>query len=210
VSVGLLVLLAAASRVLQTGAQVVRYEAGVPEGDARAVASAMDVALADAARRFRCPAPPRVEVVVHATTAGFTKAARAPWWHAAETVAGVVHLQPPETLRARGSLRTTVRHEAAHAVIASCGRAWPRWREEGEAAIFAGEGRAIDPQALLPSLVEVEDALRAGRDRELAQRGYLSAAAFVAWLHEQRDEAQSREGYARFLALARSRGRPAQ
>ncbi len=95
------------------------------------------------------PALGVLEVTVHETTGDFTGATGKPAWVAATTTWGGggrrIELQPLATLRKRGVLFTTLRHEYAHAVIRALshgGRA-PLWLAEGLAAHVAGEGALL-------------------------------------------------------------------
>ena len=87
---------------------------------------------------------PVLEIVVNETTGDFVGRTGLPIWAAAATRENKIELQPLETLKRRGILETTLRHELVHTTIdlVSRGRA-PRWLAEGFALHLAGEGRLV-------------------------------------------------------------------
>jgi stage II sporulation protein D len=87
---------------------------------------------------------PVLEIVVNETTGDFVGRTGLPIWAAAATRGNKIELQPLATLKRRGILETTVRHELVHTTIdlVSRGRA-PRWLAEGFALHLAGEGRLV-------------------------------------------------------------------
>ncbi|HYU99945.1 MAG TPA: SpoIID/LytB domain-containing protein [Pyrinomonadaceae bacterium] len=87
---------------------------------------------------------PVLEVIVNETTGDFVGRTGLPIWAAAATRGNKIELQPLETLKRRGILETTLRHELVHNTIdlVSRGRA-PRWLAEGFALHLAGEGRLV-------------------------------------------------------------------
>ncbi|HEX8421886.1 MAG TPA: hypothetical protein VF634_00650 [Pyrinomonadaceae bacterium] len=100
-----------------------------------------------AAASLAFPALGVLEVTVHETTGDFTGATGQPAWVAATiTTRGSrrIELQPLVTLRKRGLLAPTLRHEYAHAVISALSRSRaPLWLSEGLAAHVAGEGARL-------------------------------------------------------------------
>jgi hypothetical protein len=136
-----------------------------------------------AAASLAMPALGVLEVMVHETTGDFTGATGQPAWVAATTTtrgARRIELQPLATLRRRGVLAPTLRHEYAHAVVAALSRSRaPLWLTEGLAAHVANEGaqltRAESKQKL--SLAELEK--RLGQPAaSAAEMRALYAAAF--------------------------------
>ncbi len=172
-----------ALRVIHDPPVLVRFEANVPEKEARQLAGTFKHALDEAGFKYESRPFELVEIRLHGTTTAFRNDARAPWWYAAQRRDGTLHMQPVSTLLERGIFHRVVRHEAAHmALSAQFGRPLPRWLEEGEAMRFAGEPGALSIEELLPSLEDVERALTRPRSREQTRHAYLSAAAFVDWL----------------------------
>ena len=87
---------------------------------------------------------PTLEIYVNETTGDFVGRTGLPIWAAAATRGNQIEIQPLATLKRRGILETTLRHELVHAVVdaVSHERA-PRWLAEGLALHLAGEGRLI-------------------------------------------------------------------
>jgi len=137
---------------------------------------------------------PKLELFVHETTSDFVAATGQPVWVAAATRRSArVEVQPLETLRKRGLLVATLRHEYAHAVIDVLGHGRsPRWLGEGLAMHFAGEGRSVRRNAGAPelSLDELEKRLtqRAASPQEMRAL-YATAYREVAGLIRREGEA---------------------
>ncbi len=129
--------------------------------DAEQALRVLGKARADLAQRLgdaaQLEAVPRVEVIFYNTTGDFTSATGQPAWAGGNTRGAIIELQPLLTLRQRGILETTLRHEYAHAVIESLKTApVPRWLNEGLALHFAGESVNFKPEALLEKLSAAE------------------------------------------------------
>jgi stage II sporulation protein D len=121
------------------------FPAVVERSEVEAVLRTLEAARADVERRvaqatIRADLP-MIDVVVHRTTQDFVAATGQPWWVAAVTRGRRIELQPLHTLRRRGVLATTLRHEYTHVVVEALSRKQaPRWLGEGLAAHVAGEG----------------------------------------------------------------------
>jgi stage II sporulation protein D len=120
--------------------------------DVESVLAVLEAVRADvrgrlAAASLAMPALGVLEVTVHETTGDFTGTTGKPAWVGATTTArGVrrIELQPLATLRKRGVLAPTLRHEYAHAVILALSRSRaPLWLSEGLAAHVANEGARL-------------------------------------------------------------------
>ncbi len=186
-------------RLLQVSTLVVHYETAVPADEARRTATMLAEALAEAQHELLTDLPGSTQIFVYATTARYCAATHAPWWQSALTLSDGTHLQPPATLARRGGVGQVLRHEALHIVARHRrGKAWPRWREEGEAVVFSGEPTARLAGDLLPTLADVERALDQPRSPEASRRAYLSAGAFVSWLRQHRGVEGADACYDRF------------
>src|SRR5205823_3560018 len=93
----------------------------------------------DLARTLGVTPPPRVTVRVHPTTTSFEQATGRPWFVSGAVVNGELHLLPLASLRERGVLERTIRHELVHVMTDSVLGKRPLWMREGAAIYFAGE-----------------------------------------------------------------------
>jgi len=130
-----------------------RSSASVSRREVESALAALEAVRADlrarlAAASLAFPALGVLEVTVYETTGDFTGATGKPAWVAATTT-GSRHIetQPLATLRKRGVLVPTLRHEYTHAVINSLSRGGrvvaPLWLAEGLAAHVANEGALL-------------------------------------------------------------------
>jgi SpoIID/LytB domain protein len=108
------------------------------EGDRRAIQRDIGRARDELARTLDVPPLPRVAVRFHATTDDYERATGRAWFTSAAIVNGELHLLPLATLRARGVLERTVRHELVHLITDNALAGRPAWVREGAATYFAG------------------------------------------------------------------------
>jgi len=90
----------------------------------------------DLARTLGVTPPPRVTVRVHPTTTSFEQATGRPWFVSGAVVNGELHLLPLASLRERGVLERTIRHELVHVMTDTVLGTRPRWVREGAAVYF--------------------------------------------------------------------------
>lgn len=141
------------------------------------------------------PQLPALEVFVNDTTGNFVGRTGQPPWAAAATRGTRIELQPLATLKQRGILETTLRHELVHTVvdILARGRA-PRWLAEGLALHVAGEGALVARYEPRPGLTtsEIENRLSNSKQNQSANDmriAYAAAYAEVKRLIEREGEA---------------------
>jgi len=84
-------------------------------------------------------APPRLMLRFHPTTNDYEKATGRAWFTSATLVKNELHLLPLATLRDRGVLERTIRHELVHLMTDATLGTRPLWVREGAAIYFAGE-----------------------------------------------------------------------
>ena len=137
------------------------------EGERDAIAQLTERTRGDIARALGVPAPPRVTVRFHPTTASYERATSQPWFTSGAVVGGELHLLPLAVLRERGVLERTIRHEIVHLIADPVLRERPAWVREGAAIYFAG--RRPIPGEAEPSPFRPQSRLSCPGDAELLQ-----------------------------------------
>ncbi|MGE0363665.1 MAG: SpoIID/LytB domain-containing protein [Vicinamibacterales bacterium] len=123
---------------------------------------------ADIAARAGVGEPRGLTITVHPTIESFGRATGQPWWVAGATVGRVIDLLPIGTLRQRGILESTLRHEVAHVVVDAALASRPVWVREGVAMLFAAGDTpaAVDGgRVRCPADVELLRPITAGAHR---------------------------------------------
>ena len=137
--------------------------------------------------RINSPAP--VSNIIESATSATTSAPRE-------------KLPPAATLRARGSLESTVRHEILHLLIEDrADPATPLWFREGVVLHLAGAGREPRPRPTAAAPGNLDRALRHPAGPEEMRRSYAEALARV-------DSLVAAHGEARVLAWLERGGPP--
>ena len=93
--------------------------------------------------------PRELRVTVHPDVGSFSRATGLPWWVAGATRGTTIHLLPVRTLKARGQLTRTIRHEVVHAVLDNILSGKPMWVREGAALTFAEPATTAAPATSL-------------------------------------------------------------
>jgi stage II sporulation protein D len=109
------------------------------EADRAELGGLVDAARANIARRVGQPVSGAVTLRFHPTVESFRRATGQAWWVAAATSGSTIELLPVSTLRSRGVLESTLRHELAHVATDPYLRNRALWVREGAAIHFAGE-----------------------------------------------------------------------
>jgi hypothetical protein len=109
------------------------------EGERSAIVRAVARARDEVARALGATAPARVTLRFHPTTDDYERVTGQPWFTSGTIVRGEVHVLPLATLRDRGVLDRTIRHELVHLMTDAVLVRRPAWVREGAAIYFAGE-----------------------------------------------------------------------
>jgi stage II sporulation protein D (peptidoglycan lytic transglycosylase) len=109
------------------------------EGERATIVRQSTAALHDLARALGVAAPAHVTVRFHPTTDEYERATGRAWFTSGTVVNGELHLLPLATLRERGVLERTIRHELVHVMTDGALGGRPAWVKEGAALYFAGE-----------------------------------------------------------------------
>ncbi len=130
-------------------------------------------------------AKPRLKV--YATIAEFRNATGEPGWVAASTRGRTIQIQPPEVLRERGALESTLHHELLHMLLESYAHAGtPQWFREGLVLYLSSPMRPVKTDVAAVDVSALEKSLRAPQSEDELRKAYAQAQALVARLAEQR------------------------
>jgi stage II sporulation protein D len=161
----------------------ISYPSGVPRADIEAALRVLEAARLNMFLRVR-PASiilpeAKIHLVIHETTQDFVAATGQSWWVAGVTHGPRIELQPLEVLRRRHVVKSTLRHEYAHAVIEAVGGSGvPRWLAEGLAISFGGEGQSLERFMPRSKLSPDELERRLASPASAAEMRALYAAAY--------------------------------
>ncbi len=163
----------------QLGGEHITLYTTLPAQDG-AVLGIAERQLRAAADRSGVPAPSGIEIRVYPDLDSFRNATGEPGWVAAYTQNRRIAMQPATTLKVRGSLEATLRHEMLHVLVDSQAlAALPLWFREGLVGYLAGAGGSPAASSDRPP----RDAdIRQTSDPARARRAYAQAERAVATL----------------------------
>jgi len=157
-----------------------------------AVLAAAQRELHAALDRTHVAPPASIELRVYPDVETFRNATGEPGWVAAYTVGTRIQLQPAATLRAKGALDKTLRHELLHVLVEAQARpGTPLWFREGLVEYLAGASPVAGAAPKAPSdadLQQTTDPARARRAYEQAAQtvhakvNQYGEAAVLGWL----------------------------
>ncbi len=136
------------------------------EGERDTIARLTLRARDELARDLGVAAPSRLIVRFHPTSDDYERATGEAWFTSGAVVNGEMHLLPIASLRERGVLDRTIRHELVHMMTSQAFNKRPAWVREGAATYFAGE-RPIPGEVPRPSRFAVEPRSSCPNDNEL-------------------------------------------
>jgi stage II sporulation protein D len=132
--------------------------------------------------------PARVQARTWETTEEFIRASGQPGWVAASNDGQTIQLQPLRTLKHKGILASTLRHELTHLVVRRLRAPQvPRWFEEGLVLYLTGEQPGAGAGTSLSGR-SLEEAVTRARSEEEMKAAYAAALARVRALARERGE----------------------
>ena len=137
----------------------------LPEGDEgeRPVVLGMVRRERDAmAKTLGVRAPVPLVVRFQPTTDAYERATGQPWFTMGAVKSGEIHFIPLSTLRDRGILERTIRHQVVHLLTDEVYANRPAWVREGAAVHFADGTEVAAPRVICPEDVELLRPLSAG------------------------------------------------
>jgi stage II sporulation protein D len=131
------------------------------------------------------------QIRIYPSVAVFRDATGEPGWVAASTRGRIIRMQPAATLRAAGTLDTTLRHELLHLLTEGRARpGLPLWFREGVALALLGPPVNAAGAAPLSDPEMLEHLLTTAKTQEESRRGYKLAQAQVEFLTAKFGKAQ--------------------
>jgi SpoIID/LytB domain protein len=156
---------------------------GPEESERAALVALIDKSRTELMHATGTKAPPRVRVTVHPTVDSFGRATGQPWWVSGATDGAAIDLLPLTTLRQRGQIERTIRHEMTHVLLDATLAQRPIWVREGAAAYYADPANAKAPKpakVTCPSDTELLRPVSAGAQREAYARAEACFARAIA------------------------------
>ena len=119
-------------------------------GERDVIARLASAARNDLARDLGVEPPARVTLRVHPTADDYARATGKPWFTSGAMVNNELHLLPLASLRERGVLERTIRHELVHMMTDAALGNRPAWVREGAAIYFSDERSQPDLRGPCP------------------------------------------------------------
>jgi len=155
---------------------------GSEEGERSALLTLIRRARDEVVKATGAISPARLRVTVHPTVDSFGRATGQPWWVSGAAEGLAIDLLPLTTLKQRGQLDRTVRHEVAHALLDGALSKRPMWVREGAAAYFSSPpaSRPAPSRVTCPKDSELLRPVSAGAQREAYARAEACFARAMA------------------------------
>ncbi len=133
--------------------------------------------------------PAKIRVRAYETTEQFIRATGRPGWAAASSNAETIQLQPLRTLKRKGILRGTLRHELYHLALRPLrAPGVPAWFEEGMVEYLSVERLPV-PRGALPTGENLEKAFSSPRTEAEMRYAYAVALDLVKRLVREQGQA---------------------
>ena len=160
-------------------------ESIAPEQD-ESVLPVAEKLLADEEKNVGWDVSFRVQLKVFATMDAYRDQTGQPGWVAASTRGRVIRLQPLATLKNKGVLESTLRHELLHLLVEERARAGtPVWFREGLVLYLSNspeQATAHDATRDAMTIEQIETILEKSQKRDEVEKAYAAARTRVASL----------------------------
>ncbi len=160
-------------------------ETTVPEQD-ESVLPVAEKLLAEEEKNVGWDVPFRVQLKIFATMDAYRDQTGQPGWVAASTRGHVIRLQPLATLKSKGVLESTLRHELLHLLVEEKARAGtPVWFREGLVLYLSSpsmSGAPHDAADISMTIEQMETILEKSQKRDEVEKAYTAARARIASL----------------------------
>lgn len=160
-------------------------ETTAPEQD-ESVLPVAEKLLAEEEKNVGSDVPFRVQLKIFATMDAYRDQTGQPGWVAASTRGHVIRLQPLATLKSKGVLESTLRHELLHLLVEEKARAGtPVWFREGLVLYLSSpsmSGAPHDAADISMTIEQMETILEKSQKRDEVEKAYTAARARIASL----------------------------
>ncbi|HMJ82185.1 MAG TPA: hypothetical protein VK504_03400, partial [Vicinamibacterales bacterium] len=166
----------------RTTASGMEVMVSLPDDDEGARAAVVrDTARArdEVAKALGVAPPPRVTLRFHPTTDAYEKATGQPWFTSGTLVRGEIHVLPLATLRDRGLVDRTIRHQLVHLMTDTALAQRPAWVREGAAIFYAGGAPPVPTGSRPPPAFKPERRTPCPDDIELLRPVSVGALSYA-------------------------------